>query len=414
MKKIINKLKKANEASLRLSNLSAGAKNRILYLMAASLNKNKEKILKSNKKDIQAAIKKGLSKALIDRLTLNPSRIEAMIKSLKALKDLPDPVGKVIDDFKRPNGLNIKKISVPIGVILVIYEARPNVTSDVAGICIKSGNAVILKGGSEAINSNKIIHDVLYKAAASYGVEDSIQFIDSSDREVVRKILQMAQYINLVIPRGGEHLIKTVAVNSRIPVLKHYKGICHVYVDKDVNLNMAVNIAYNAKVQRPGVCNAMETLLIHKKIARKFIPICFEKLQEAGIEIRGCPKTKTLYSGIKKATQKDWETEYLDLILSVKIVDSVNEAIKHIQNFGSNHSEAIVTRNKITAGKFLKEVDAAAVYWNASTRFTDGYEFGLGAEIGISTDKLHARGPVALKELTTYKYLIYGKGQIRK
>jgi len=421
MSKLENKLEKiaalAKEASFKLALVDTAAKNRALIQMAEALPKEKNKIISANKKDLKAACRKRLSAAFIDRLTLNEARIQQMSASLIELSKLEDPVGEVIKSWERPNGLRISKVRVPIGVILIIYESRPNVTADCIGLCLKSSNCVILRGGSDALNSNKAIFDILNKAAVNNGIaQGSISFINFTERKAVDILLKFDGYIDLVMPRGGESLINEIKNKSRIPVIKHYKGICHVYVDSEADLDMAQKIVFNAKVQRPGVCNAMETLLVHKNAAIRFLPAMIKKLQGAGCEIRGCAATKKIarnLKNIKTAKDKDWSTEYLDLILSVKVVGSLDEAIEHINKYGSRHSDSIVTDNKDNADRFLKEVDSACVFVNASTRFTDGYQFGMGAEIGISTDKLHARGPMGLEELTTYKYIIEGSGQIR-
>jgi glutamate-5-semialdehyde dehydrogenase len=328
---------------------------------------------------------------------------------------LKDHVGEIISTFKRPNGLIINKVRASIGVIGIIYESRPNVTSDCAGLCLKSGNGVILKGGKEAFYSNKAIFTILNKTLKTSKIPSGLlQFVDSIDRQAVHILLEQDQYVDLIVPRGGEGLIRFIAQNSRIPVVKHYKGICHTYVSDKADLDMARAICVNAKAQRPGVCNAMETMLVHQKIAKKFLPKIFEELLQAGVEIRGCSRTrKIMKKGIKQASVKDWEEEYLDLILSVKVVDNLNEAARHINTYGSKHSDTIVTKSKKEAEEFFSQVDSACLYANASTRFTDGYQFGFGAEVGISTDKLHVRGPMALEGLTTYKYLVYGTGQIR-
>lgn len=412
--KIVNLLKSTKDASAVLANISAGQKDRALCAMAGALLKNSKYILSQNAKDVMSAKNKGLSDAMVDRLTLTEKRIREMAESLKEISALKDPVGKVIKKWKRPNGLIIKKISVPIGVIGIIYEARPNVTSDSAGLCLKSGNACVLRGGSEAINSNLAIHDLLVKDLERFGIpKAAIGMIDVVDRKAVDILLKQNDLVDLIIPRGGEGLIRQVTDMSTIPVIKHYKGVCHLYVDKNADMDMAIDIAFNAKVQRPGVCNAIEKLLVHKDIARRFLPLAAKVLDDAGVELRGCPGTVSILKGIKKAVEKDWHEEYLDLILAVKVVNSAEEAISHINKYGSRHSDAIVTKNKKTAEKFLREVDSACVYENASTRFTDGYQFGMGAEIGISTDKIHARGPMALEELCTYKYVIIGSGQVR-
>ncbi len=414
-KTILTMAKAAKRAGFILSQASSREKNSAIKKMAGSIKRNAGYILKENAKDRKAAEKNRIKPSLLDRLTLNKKRITAMAASLYEIAKLKDVIGEIKETIKRPNGLLIAKMSVPIGVIGIIYESRPNVTSDCAGLCLKSGNSVILKGGSEALNSNKAIFKCLQSAIKDTSIpRDAISLITSKRRSAVAELLRLDRYVDLIIPRGGEGLIREVARRSRIPVIKHYKGICHVYVDSDADLNMAHKIAINAKVERPGVCNAMETLLVHKDIAVRFLPVVAHDLKSKGVEIRGCAKARHILKWAKRADEKDWATEYLDLILSVKVVDDIDVAIKHITTYGSNHSDAIVTNNYDNAMKFLKRVDSACVYVNASTRFTDGYEFGMGAEIGISTDKLHARGPMALKELTTYKYVILGKGQIRR
>lgn len=405
----------SKKAAAELSALKTSKKNALLLDMASCLERGKKRILSANRKDLKRARKSRLSSALTDRLRLDERRIKAMADSLRGIASLKDPVGQVISTRKRPNGLRINKTRVPIGVIFIIYESRPNVTSDCIGLCIKSGNAVILRGGSEAINSNIAIFDTLQKSFKSFGLPTaSITLIKRTDRKVVNTLLKQKNIIDLVIPRGGEGLINFVARQSNIPVVKHYKGVCHVYVDKNANLNMAEKICFNAKVQRPGVCNAMETLLVHTDVAARFLPSMIQKLKAAGVEIRGCKKTRLITKGIKAAVETDWYAEYLDLILSVKVVRTLDEAITHIAKYGSMHSDAIVTDNKRNADKFLKRVDSACVYVNASTRFTDGGQFGMGAEMGISTEKLHARGPMGLEELTTYKYCVFGNGQTRQ
>lgn len=382
--------------------------------MALALNSKKNYILRANRIDIAKARAQRLSSAFIDRLTLNDKRIKEMSDCLRELAKLADPVGKTIKAWRRPNGLWIHKVRTPIGVIAIIYESRPNVTSDCIGLCFKSGNSVILRGGSQALNSNLAIYEVLKGVIKKYGIPEGIvNMVATIDRRAVNILLKLNNYIDLVIPRGGESLIKQVIKSSRIPVIKHYKGICHIYVDEWADLNMAQNICFNAKVQRPGTCNAMETMLVHQDVAARFLPGMIRKFKQAGVEIRGCHLTQKIAKGIKQATEKDYHTEYLDLILSVKVVNDLNAAIKHINYYGSHHSDSIITNNYENALEFLKQVDSACVYVNASTRFTDGYQFGLGAEIGISTDKLHARGPMALEELTTYKYMVFGSGQVR-
>ena len=411
---LINLAKSAQTASRRLSAIPTLVKNNVLKSMADALLKERDAIKKANKKDLSIASKNGMSKAFIDRLRLSDERINNMSDSLLELTRLNDPVGKVIKSWARPNGLRIEKVRVPIGVIVIIYESRPNVTAECIGLCFKSGNSVILRGGSEAINSNAAIYKILKSVIKKFDIPDSvINLICTTDRRAIDVLLKLNEYIDLVIPRGGESLIKRVVRTSRIPVIKHYKGICHVYVDDYADLNMAEKICFNAKVQRPGVCNAMESMLVHKDVAVRFLPGMIKKFKEAGVEIRGCPMTQKIVKAVKLAKDIDYRTEWLELILSVKVVDSVEEAIEHINNFGTHHSDSIITDDERNQKVFLKGVDSACVYVNASTRFTDGYQFGMGAEIGISTDKLHARGPMALEELTTYKYQIYGNGQVR-
>ncbi|MFH1380586.1 MAG: glutamate-5-semialdehyde dehydrogenase [Candidatus Omnitrophota bacterium] len=415
-KQIKDLAESAKNAGRELALLSTKQKNIILHKMARALLESKAYILEENKRDLDKAKARGLANAMIDRLKLDDNRIKGMANSIKAIAGLKDPVGIAEKVMKRPNGLKIQKVKVPIGVICIIYESRPNVTSDCIALSLKSGNALILRGGSEAINSNIAIFDVLMRSAGKAELpENAINMIRTTDRKAVDILLGLEGIIDVVMPRGGESLIREVAKKSKIPVLKHYKGVCHVYVDKYADLNMAESIAHNAKVQRPGVCNAMETLLVHKDIAARFLPGMAKLLKDSGVEIRGCAETKKVLKKIqiKSANESDWHTEYLDLIVSIKVVATLQEAINHINKYGTLHSDAIVTESKKRAMEFLKKVDSSSVYVNASTRFTDGYEFGKGAEIGISTDKLHARGPVGLEELTTYKYIIFGNGQIR-
>ena len=412
--KILKMLSEAKRASRVLGSVPTKNKNKALHAMAEALLKNSRYILLCNARDVSLARKKGLSKAMIDRLALTNDRIKDMAEGLKSVASLKDPLGDILKQWKRPNGLLIKKVRVPIGVIGIIYESRPNVTSDCAGLCLKSGNACVLRGGSESINSNRAIHEVIMKGLERFGIpKAAIGMIDVTDRKAVEILLQASEYVDLVIPRGGEGLIRYVAETSTIPVIKHYKGVCHLYVDKYADLKKAIEITFNAKVERPGVCNAIETLLVHRDVARKFLPQVARSLKEAGVELRGCAKTKKVLRDIRSATEKDWYAEYLDLILAIKVVDNVDEAINFINRYGSNHSDAIVTKNKKVANEFLNRVDSSCVYLNASTRFTDGHQFGLGAEIGISTDKIHARGPMALEELCIYKYIVLGNGQIR-
>jgi len=405
----------ARTAARRLAVLSSDEKNRALRFMADRLESQGAYLLEENKKDIETARRKGLSNALLDRIALDANRVQGMAKGLREIAVLPDPVGEVVKMWRRPNGLQVGKMRIPLGVIGIIYEARPNVTADAAALCLKSGNAVILRGGSEAHRSNQAIGKVLQEACMQTQVpEEAVQVVASPDRALVRALLQLEDYIDLVIPRGGEELIRTVVADSRIPVIKHYKGVCHVYVDRHASLEMAERICLNAKVQRPSVCNAMETLLVHEGIAADFLPALFAKYREAGVEIRGCEKTAALWPSVRKATAADWTTEYLDLILSVRIVKDMEEAIDHIERYGSMHTETIVTTNYQRAREFIDRVNSSAVLVNASTRFNDGGELGLGAEIGISTSKIHAFGPMGLEELTTTKFIVFGDGQIRE
>jgi glutamate-5-semialdehyde dehydrogenase len=412
---VSDKAKKAKAASRQLANISTEIKNNALFRMAAGLEKESTKLIAENKKDLAAAEQKGLSKAMIDRLTLNPERIMAMADGLREVAALPDPVGEVLGIRRRPNGMEVGKMRVPIGLIGIIYESRPNVTADTAALCLKSGNGVILRGGSEAVYSNTAIVEVLSRAGAEAGIPDGvISFIDNPDRACVMEMLKLNGIIDLIIPRGGEGLIRMVSENSTIPVIKHDKGVCHVYVDSKADLAMAEEICFNAKVQRPGTCNAMEAMLVHQDVAKTFLPAIITRMKKAGVEIRGCEKTRAIVPDIKDATDKDWDTEYNDLILNVKTVSSMEEAMEHIAAHGSQHSEAIVTNDYRNAHRFQREVDASAVFVNASTRLNDGFEFGLGAEIGISTTRIHARGPMGLEELTSTKFIVYGNGQIRR
>jgi glutamate-5-semialdehyde dehydrogenase len=407
--------KTAKESSRRLARLSSSVKNRALLAMAADIERQSEFLLKENKKDLDHAGKAGLSSALIDRITLNPARIQAMAQGLRDVAALPDPVGDVIKMWRRPNGLQVGRMRIPLGVIAIIYEARPNVTADAAALCVKAGNAVILRGGSEAHDSNRAIGAILAAACAAAGVpEGALQVAESKDRGLVHELLQLEDYIDLVIPRGGEDLIRAVVDKSRIPVIKHYKGVCHVYVDEEASLEMAEKISFNAKVQRPAVCNAMETLLVHEAIAKDFLPPMAVKLRAAGVEVRGDDATQKLVPGVKAAVEDDWSAEYLDLILAVRVVKNLDAAIAHIERYGSQHTETIVTSNYAKAREFLDRVDSSVVLVNASTRFNDGGELGLGAEMGISTSKIHAFGPMGLEELTTTKFIVFGDGQIRE
>ncbi len=412
---VTDKAKKAKAASRQLANCSTELKNNALFKMAAGLEKEATTLIAENKKDLREAEQKGLSKAMIDRLTLDPARVAAMANGLREVAALPDPVGEVLGMRRRPNGMEVGKMRVPIGLIGIIYESRPNVTADSAALCLKSGNGVLLRGGSESVHSNTAIVEVLSKAGAEAGIpENAVSFIENPDRACVMEMLKQNQYVDLIIPRGGEGLIRMVSENSTIPVIKHDKGICHVYVDSKADLTMAEELCFNAKVQRPGTCNAMETMLVHQDVAKTFLPAIIIRMKKAGVEIRGCEKTITIVPDIKKATDKDWDTEYNDLILNVKTVASMEEAMEHIALHGSQHSEAIVTGDYQNARRFQREVDASAVFVNASTRLNDGYEFGLGAEIGISTTRIHARGPMGLEELTSTKFIVFGNGQIRR
>ena len=408
-------VKEARAASYKLANLTTQKKNKALLAMARALIKNKRFILKENKKDVLAAQNKKTKKSLIDRLALNDKRLKEMSASLKDVVRLKDPVGQVLSKTKRPNGLNIYKVRVPIGVILIVYEARPNVTSDCVGLLFKTSNVGILRGGSLARYSNKAISDVLNKALKSCGIKfDAFFVVDKLDRSVIDELLKQDEAIDLVIPRGGESLIRTVVESSHIPVIKHYKGVCHIFIDKSADLKKALKICINAKVQRPSVCNAVETILIHESVAKKFLPLLKRAFDKNRVVIRADQKSRKIVKGLKAATKEDWSAEYLDLTVAVKIVKTVDEAIAHINTYGSHHTESILTKNKANAEKFTKEVDSACCFVNISTRFSDGYQFGLGAEIGISTDKLHARGPMGLEELTTYKWLAWGNGQVRE
>ena len=409
------KAQAAKQAAAKLAVTSTAVKNAALLAMAAALEAKQSEILAANERDMTAAAAKGMKSSMLDRLKLTAERISGMADGLRQVAGLADPVGNVIDGKTLPNGLHITKIRVPLGVIGIIYEARPNVTADAAGLCLKSGNAVILKGGSEAMESNKTVAAILAQAAEGAGIPTgSIQFIDTSDRQAVQDLIHMNGLVDVVIPRGGAGLIQAVVRNASVPVIETGAGVCHTYVDKDADVEMAMKIAFNAKVQRPSVCNAMETLLVHKDIADKFLPMMLMMYNSSAVEIRGDEAVQEYSGQVHPATEEDWSTEYGDLRLSVKIVDSIEEAMAHIAKYGTGHSECIVTNNYQAAQLFQYTVDAAAVYVNASTRFTDGNEFGFGAEIGISTQKLHARGPMALPELTSTKYLINGNGQVRK
>jgi glutamate-5-semialdehyde dehydrogenase len=406
---------KAKEASRKLATIPTPVKNKALLMMADRLMAEETNLVKENYKDITAGEKKGLSKAMLDRLTLNPSRIKAMADGLREIAALPDPVGEVTKVWRRPNGMEVGRVRVPIGLIGIVYESRPNVTADAASLCLKTGNGVILRGGSEAINSNLAIVKILQECCKKAGIpKEAVSFIEMTDRAAVMEMLKQDAYIDLVIPRGGEGLIKMVTENSRIPVIKHDKGVCHTYVDESADLDMAYKICMNAKVQRPGTCNAMECMLVHAAVAGEFLPWILKDMKAKKVEIRADAKSRKLVKGLKAATDEDWYNEYNDLILNVKVVESIEEAMAHIEKYGSQHSEAIVTKDYASAMRFLNAVDASAVFVNASTRLNDGGQFGLGAEIGISTTRIHARGPMGLEELTCKKFIVMGNGQVRE
>ena len=407
--------RRARRAARSLALCSTEAKNAALHAIADAIEAAEKDIIASNEQDLAAAPGFGLNAAAIDRLKLTPERIHAMAKGVREVALLPDPVGEVIRAWTRPNGLKITKLRVPIGVVGIIYESRPNVTADAAVLCLKSGNACILRGGKESIHSNLAIAKALSVGAQNAGLSpDVIQLVPFTDREGVKLLAQMDRYLDVIVPRGGHALIEAVVEHARMPVIKHYHGVCHVFVDRSADLAMAEKIVLNAKCQRPGVCNALETLLVHRDVAEKFLPKMAASLADKGVELRGDVRTcEVLGDKAKSATEADWTTEYLELILSIRVVDSLEEAVEHIENYGSHHTDSIVTADESQAREFLAAVDSATVLWNASTRFSDGGEFGFGAEIGISTDKLHARGPMGLEELTTYKYLVEGAGQVR-
>lgn len=406
--------KNAKEASYELGILSTEEKDNALFLMAEELINYKKEILEANNIDLENAKEKGISDALLDRLSLSNDRIEDMAKGLRDIAKLQDPVGEVVSMWQRPNGIQIGQKRVPIGVVGIIYESRPNVTCDAAGLCLKTGNASILRGGSDAINSNKAIVKALKKGIQRAGLPiNAVQLVEDTSREVATEMMRLNKFIDVLIPRGGAGLIQSVVKNSTVPVIETGTGNCHIYIDENADFEMARNIVINAKASRPGVCNAAEKLIVNEKIAKEFLPIIVESLRENNVLVKGDEKVKSIINDIEKVNDEEWGVEYLDYIIAIKIVSNVDEAINHINNYGSGHSECIVTESYKNSQKFLQRVDAAAVYVNASTRFTDGGEFGFGAEIGISTQKLHARGPMGLKELTTIKYIIYGNGQIR-
>ncbi|MFQ3548353.1 MAG: glutamate-5-semialdehyde dehydrogenase [Armatimonadota bacterium] len=414
MSEVLEKCKKAKAAAAKLASIGTNLKDAALHAMADAFEKESDKIYVANRKDVIFAQESGISGAMLKRLELSDAKLSQMADGVRQIAALKDPVGETLQGYIRPNGMEVRKVRTPIGVIGIIYESRPNVTADAAALCLKAGNAVILRGGSEAINSNLAIADIIERAIKSVGIPDgAVQIIKTTDRAAARELMTMKQYIDCLIPRGGKGLIQTVVENSSIPVIEHGDGNCHVYIDDSADLKMAEEIAFNAKVQNPSVCNAAETLLVSEQIAEKYLPIICDRLKSAGVEIRGCEKTQAICGDVKLATEEDWETEFLDLILAVKVVSGIDEAIEHIAKYGSGHTEAIVTENIKNAKRFTTEVDASAVFVNVSTRFTDGYEFGKGAEMGISTQKLHARGPMGIEEITTYKYVVHGNGQLR-
>jgi glutamate-5-semialdehyde dehydrogenase len=412
---VIAQAQKAKLAARKLANTSTEVKNRALLGIAEALENSMVKIIKENEKDMEAGKKNGLSDAMLDRLELNEKRIRGMADGLRELVALDDPIGDIIRMWKRPNGLQIGQMRVPLGVIGIIYESRPNVTIDAAGLCLKAGNAVILRGGSEAINSNRILTSIAAEAATQVGLpEGAVQLIQTTDREAVKVLFGLNEYLDVLIPRGGAGLINRVVNESKVPVIETGVGNCHVYVDSSADLKMALDIVFNAKTSRPAVCNAAESLLVHQEVAAEFLPALYERFKEKGVEMRGCAETLKVLPDITPAQESDWSEEYLDFVMAVKVVQDFEEALEHINKYSTRHSEAIITNDYTRSQRFLKEVDAAAVYVNASTRFTDGNQFGLGAEIGISTQKLHARGPMGLNELTTIKYIVFGQGQIRE
>jgi len=412
---IQSKARKAKSATRILSRSSADIRNNALLAMAENLLKSRREIQTVNQIDLENGEKTGVPKPLMQRLLLYDKKIDRMADNLRQVAALPDPIGEVISMRERPNGLKIGTVRVPIGVVGVIYESRPDVTVEVSALCIKSGNGVILRGGSEAIRSNTILADILGDTAAKEGVPDAIQFVETIDRQAVYELINLPDYVDLVIPRGSNEFVQKLMRESAVPVLGHADGICHIYVDEAADLDMATKLCMNAKVgYKVGVCNAVETLLVHEAVAEEYLPEICTNLQSEDVEIRGCERTQQIISSAKPATEEDWQTEYLDYILSIRVVDSMDSAIDHIEMYGSHHSDAIITESYSAAERFLKEVDSAAVYVNASTVFTDGYEFGLGAEVGISTQKLHSRGPMGLEGLTSYKYIIYGDGQVRE
>ena len=414
MGEVLDKCVAAKAAAAKLATLGSAVKDKALLAMADAFEANIESIKDANRIDLAAAQKNGLTEAMLKRLTLDDAKIEQMADGVRQIAALRDPVWETMEGYLRPNGMEVRKIRVPIGVIGIIYESRPNVTADVAALCLKSGNAVVLRGGSEAINSNLALAKLIQQSINSAGVpQGAVQIIETTDRQAARELMEMKDYIDCLIPRGGKNLVRTVVETSHIPVIWHLDGNCHVYVDSAADIAIAYDITFNAKVQNPSVCNAAETLLVNEQIAADFLPNMCERLAQAGVELRGCEKTRAIVAEIKAAVEEDWSEEYLDLILAIKVVDGIGEAIDHINKYGSNHTDTIVTEDYSAARRFANEVDSACVFVNVSTRFSDGYEFGKGAEMGISTQKLHARGPMGLVELTTYKYVVTGSGQLR-
>jgi glutamate-5-semialdehyde dehydrogenase len=406
--------KQARAAAKVLASANTGIKNKALELIAQQLEQQQQQLIIANAKDLANGKAKGLDSALLDRLSLNESRIASMVEGLRQMVQLPDPIGTITDLSYRPSGIQVGKMRVPLGVVGIIYESRPNVTADAAGLCLKSGNATILRGGSEAINSNQAIAECIYAGLEAAGLPSTaVQVIETTDRAAVGELIAMPNYVDVIIPRGGKGLIERISADARVPVIKHLDGICHVYIDDQADINKAINVAYNAKTQRYGTCNTMETLLVSKAVANEVLPQLAEKYQAAGVELRGCAATQTILSNIKAATDEDWQTEYLAPILSIRTVEDIDEAMEHIHQYSSQHTDSIITENWSQARRFLTEVDSSSVMVNASTRFADGFEYGLGAEIGISTDKFHARGPVGLEGLTSQKYIVLGDGHIR-
>jgi glutamate-5-semialdehyde dehydrogenase len=407
--------KQARAAAKVLASADTGIKNKALELIAQQLEQQQEQLIIANAKDLENGKAKGLDSALLDRLSLNESRIASMVEGLRQMVQLPDPIGTITDLSYRPSGIQVGKMRVPLGVVGIIYESRPNVTADAAGLCLKSGNATILRGGSEAINSNQAIAECIYAGLEAAGLPSTaVQVIETTDRAAVGELIAMPDYVDVIIPRGGKGLIERISADARVPVIKHLDGICHVYIDEQADINKAINVAYNAKTQRYGTCNTMETLLVSKAVANEVLPQLAEKYQEAGVELRGCAATQAILNNIKAATDEDWQTEYLAPILSIRTVADIDEAMEHIHQYSSQHTDSIITENWNKARRFLAEVDSSSVMVNASTRFADGFEYGLGAEIGISTDKFHARGPVGLEGLTSQKYIVLGDGHIRE